>query len=55
MRHIALITTSYPEGVAGAEAAGSFVEDFATELSRHVPYVRGARAFWAKQADMANR
>jgi glycosyltransferase involved in cell wall biosynthesis len=36
MRHIALITTSYPEGGAGAEAAGSFVEDFATELSRHV-------------------
>lgn len=36
MRHIALITTSYPEHTPGTEAAGSFVEDFARELSRHV-------------------
>lgn len=34
MPHIALITTSYPDGSAGSEAAGSFVEDFALELSR---------------------
>lgn len=36
MRHIALITTSYPENTPGADAAGSFVEDFARELSRHL-------------------
>ena len=36
MLHIALITTSYPEHTPGTEAAGSFVEDFARELSRHV-------------------
>jgi len=34
--HVALITTSYPEHTPGTEAAGSFVEDFARELSRHV-------------------
>jgi glycosyltransferase involved in cell wall biosynthesis len=33
MPHIALITTSYPDGVPGSEAAGSFVADFARELS----------------------
>ena len=36
MPGIALITTSYPDGVPGTEAAGSFVEDFATELSTSV-------------------
>lgn len=36
MKHIALITTSYPDSVPGAEAAGSFVADFALELSRHM-------------------
>lgn len=36
MRHFALITTSYPETCPGTEAAGSFVEDFARELSRHM-------------------
>ncbi len=36
MQHVALITTSYPEHTPGAEAAGSFVEDFARELSQHV-------------------
>lgn len=35
MRHIALITTSYPEKEPGSEAAGSFVEDFARQLSKH--------------------
>lgn len=35
MRHIALITTSYPEKEPGSEAAGSFVEDFARQLSEH--------------------
>lgn len=34
MQHVALITTSYPEGEAGSEAAGSFVQDFALELTR---------------------
>jgi glycosyltransferase involved in cell wall biosynthesis len=36
MRHIALITTSYPDNIPGTEAAGSFVEDFARELSGHM-------------------
>ena len=33
MPHVALVTTSYPDGTPGADAAGSFVEDFAVELS----------------------
>jgi glycosyltransferase involved in cell wall biosynthesis len=33
MPHVALITSSYPDGVPGSEAAGSFVADFARELS----------------------
>jgi len=36
MPGVALITTSYPDNVRGAEAAGSFVEDFALELSNSV-------------------
>lgn len=32
-RHIALVTTSYPDGTPGSEAAGAFVRDFAQELS----------------------
>ncbi len=36
MRHIALVTTSYPDAAPGMEAAGSFVADFAAELSRRV-------------------
>jgi len=36
MPGIALITTSYPDNAPGTEAAGSFVEDFALELSRSV-------------------
>jgi len=36
MAHIALVTTSYPDGKPGTEAAGSFVADFAEELSRRV-------------------
>jgi len=35
MRHLALVTTSYPGDTPGSEAAGSFVEDFARELARH--------------------
>ena len=35
MRHLLIITTSYPFGQAGTEAAGSFVEDFATAVARH--------------------
>ncbi len=34
MPGIALITTSYPDEVPGTEAAGSFVEDFAIQLSK---------------------
>jgi glycosyltransferase involved in cell wall biosynthesis len=36
MQHIALVTTSYPDGAPGSEAAGGFVEDFARELSTRV-------------------
>ena len=36
MRHIAILTTSYPDNIPGSEAAGSFVEDFARELSGRV-------------------
>lgn len=34
MRHVSLITTSYPDHEPGSEASGSFVEDFAGELSK---------------------
>ena len=34
MPHVAVITTSYPDGKPGADAAGSFVEDFAEELAK---------------------
>lgn len=33
MPHLALITSSYPDATPGSEAAGSFVADFARELS----------------------
>ena len=36
MKHITIITTSFPDRDPGSEAAGSFVEDFAEVLSRHV-------------------
>ncbi len=36
MAHLALLTTSFPNGQPGSEAAGSFVADFAEELSRYV-------------------
>jgi len=35
MAHLALVTTSYPDGRAGQEAAGGFVADFARELAGH--------------------
>ncbi|HSG97506.1 MAG: glycosyltransferase [Gammaproteobacteria bacterium] len=37
MPGVAIITTSYPDGQPGNEAAGSFVEDFAIELSKSLP------------------
>ena len=37
MPGLAIVTTSYPDAVAGNEAAGSFVEDFAAELAKSVP------------------
>jgi glycosyltransferase involved in cell wall biosynthesis len=37
MPRVALVTTSYPDGDPGTEAAGSFVEDFAIELSKFLP------------------
>lgn len=36
MRHLALISTSYPDQTPGSEAAGSFVADFAEALARHL-------------------
>ena len=35
-KHILVITTSFPDGEPGSEAAGSFVSDFVQELSEHV-------------------
>ena len=37
MPRVAIITTSYPDKKPGNEAAGSFVEDFAIELSNSLP------------------
>lgn len=37
MPRIAIITTSYPDKQPGNEAAGSFVADFAVELSKSLP------------------
>lgn len=36
MKHVLLVTTSFPGQVEGAEAAGSFVADFADALARNV-------------------
>ncbi len=36
MKHLALITTSFPDTSPGSEAAGSFVADFAETLSRYL-------------------
>lgn len=36
MKHIAIITTSFPDRDPGSAAAGSFVEDFSEVLSNHV-------------------
>lgn len=36
MPHVALVTSSYPDGTPGSEAAGSFVEDFARTLAGKV-------------------
>lgn len=36
MAHIVLVTTSFPDGRPGTEAAGSFVLDFATQLSDRI-------------------
>ena len=36
MKHIAIISTSFPSANDGSEAAGSFVADFAIELSSHI-------------------
>ena len=35
MEHILLLTTSFPDERLGSEAAGSFVADFAEELTQH--------------------
>lgn len=36
MKHLLLITTSYPSGDAGSEAAGAFVADLAEELAKNL-------------------
>ena len=53
MPHIAVITTSYPDGKPGADAAGSFVEDFARELARlaRVTVVAASRSASITQED----
>jgi len=33
--HVAIVTTSYPNNIPGSEAAGSFVADFAQQLTKH--------------------
>lgn len=54
MKHIALVTTSFPCDVPGSEAAGSFVADFAVSLSKHcrvtvvAPGIGGGREDWTK-------
>jgi glycosyltransferase involved in cell wall biosynthesis len=35
MKHLALVTTSFPDAVPGSESAGSFVADFAAVLSQY--------------------
>lgn len=54
MQHVALITTSYPEQYPGAEAAGSFVEDFAHELANHVRVTVIAAGNNASRSDDGN-
>jgi len=39
MKRVLLLSTSYPTGLPGAEAAGGFVADFATALARQVEVV----------------
>ncbi len=52
MKHIVLVTTSFPEGVPGSESAGSFVADFAVSLSEYcrvtvvAPGLNGGREDW---------
>lgn len=36
MKHIVIVSTSFPSSYNGSEAAGSFVADFSEELSKHV-------------------
>lgn len=54
MPHVALITTSYPEQSPGAEAAGSFVEDFAHELANYVRVTVIAAGTRASRSDDGN-
>lgn len=54
MKHIALVTTSFPEDVPGSESAGSFVADFAAVLSQYckvtviAPGLKGGIEVWEK-------
>lgn len=54
MKHIALVTTSFPEDVPGSESAGSFVADLAASLSQHckvtviAPGLKGGIEAWEK-------
>lgn len=38
-RHLLIVTTSYPHENTGKAAAGSFVEDLAAELARHIEVI----------------
>ena len=48
--HIAIVTTSYPDNIPGSEAAGSFVADFAQQLTKHAQVTVIAAASAASQS-----
>jgi glycosyltransferase involved in cell wall biosynthesis len=51
MKHIALVTTSFPDDTPGAEAAGSFVADFAEALAEHTRVTVVAPALSRKEPE----
>jgi len=53
-QHIALVTTSYPDGAPGSEAAGGFVKDFAQELSTKARVTVIAAGSLCEQATSGN-
>ena len=56
MRHLVLMTSSYPDGSPGSEAAGSFVADFARALAGHLRVTvlaAGSRESWEVDGNLA--